>query len=429
MTHGPLRTILRHLHRTTAGASTDAALLERFRTDRDPAAFEVIVRRHGPMVWGVCRRGVACDADADDAFQATFLVLAKRPENVRKPDALASWLHGVAGRVVQKSRGLAARRSAVERAAPSRTPASEPDAAEQGELRALLDEELARLPEKYRLPVLLCYYEGLTNEEAAKQLGWPHGTVCGRLARARTLLHTRLTRRGLALTTAGLFGWLEEPSQAATRAVMTWRAMSALRGSLDVNGMTGNVPASVRQLAEGVLEMMFWHKLKLVAATGLAFVALGGGVAGWAMWPVAAQVPAPESKAPPAAAGETRADLKGGGVDDTLSLLAKQRYEAALSEWDARFKEYQAGRGTLDLALDCARRILESGLALSDKPSDRVACYEKYVEQTTEIYKMNKARFDVGRLARQDLALTQYHTLDAEIMLLKAKKVAEPKKP
>src|SRR5437879_3907552 len=158
MTHGPLRTLLRHLHRTTAGASTDAALLERFRADPDPVALEAIVRRHGPRVWGVCRRGVGCDADAEDAFQATFLVLANRPENVRKPEALASWLHGVAGRVVQKSRALAARRSAVERDAPSRTPAPEAAAAEQRELRALLDEELGRLPDKYRLPLLLCYY-------------------------------------------------------------------------------------------------------------------------------------------------------------------------------------------------------------------------------------------------------------------------------
>jgi RNA polymerase sigma factor (sigma-70 family) len=173
------------------GADTDRQLLERFTRDRDQAAFAALLERHGPMVLAVCRRVLGRSADADDAFQATFLVLVRRATAVDWHDSLGGWLYAVAHRVACKARATRAADpvpQATPQEVPTVTDADPPLVAAQRELCAVLDEELARLPEKYRLPLVLCYLEGRTNEEAARQLGWTKGTVSGRLARARDLL-------------------------------------------------------------------------------------------------------------------------------------------------------------------------------------------------------------------------------------------------
>lgn len=181
----------------------DRTLLQRFVTVRDEAAFEVLVRRHGPMVLGVCRRVLGNAHDAEDAFQATFLVLARRAHSLRNPDLLANWLYGVANRSARKARAIAARRSFHERQAiPMATPALATNEEDWGETRALLDKELQRLPSKYRVPLILCYLEGMTNEEAAAKLGWPVGSMSYRLARGRELLRQKLAKRGHALPSA-----------------------------------------------------------------------------------------------------------------------------------------------------------------------------------------------------------------------------------
>jgi RNA polymerase sigma factor (sigma-70 family) len=167
-------------------------LLERFTRQQDGAAFAALVRRHGPMVLRVCRRGCANAHDAEDAFQATFWVLVCKAGSIRRPELLANWLCGVAYRTAKKARASALQRRRHERLAaclPRREPSV--DAAWQ-DLRALLDEELHRLPDKYRLPLILCYLEGKTNKEAARHLGWPPGSMSARLARGRQLLRERL---------------------------------------------------------------------------------------------------------------------------------------------------------------------------------------------------------------------------------------------
>jgi RNA polymerase sigma factor (sigma-70 family) len=201
------RTILGHLRRLAAPAASDAVLLARWRERRDEAAFAELVARHGPMVLGVCRRVLGDEHTAEDAFQATFLVLARKAANVRRPESLPSFLFGVALRLARKSRDTL-RRRVVETRADAPEPAdARPhplDALSGRELLALLDAEVARLPEVYRLPLLLCLMQGRTVEEAASMLGWSAGSLRGRLARGRQRLRERLTRRGLAVSVGAL---------------------------------------------------------------------------------------------------------------------------------------------------------------------------------------------------------------------------------
>lgn len=182
----------------STNAPTDAELLKRFVTRRDHDAFADLVRRHGRMVFGVCRRVLRDPHDAEEAFQVTFLVLVRKAGRIRQPERLANWLFGVANRVARKSKVTAARRGAHEQAAA--IPGIVPPVTlgpEGPEIRGILDEEMVALPERYRVPLVLCYLEGLTNEEASRRLGWPTGSMSYRLARGRELLRRRLARRGL----------------------------------------------------------------------------------------------------------------------------------------------------------------------------------------------------------------------------------------
>jgi RNA polymerase sigma factor (sigma-70 family) len=197
-------TLLRHVRRLLVGrcAAPDGELLERFARRGDEAAFAALMQRHGPLVWGVCRRVLGREQDAEDAFQATFLVLARKAQSVRRAGSVGSFLYGVAYRLSVRARADAARRGRHERQAAGLAPSASPDDVTWRELREVLDAELARLPERYRAPLLLCYFEGLTQDEAARQLGWKKRTVKARLDYGRELLRGRLARRGLPLAAA-----------------------------------------------------------------------------------------------------------------------------------------------------------------------------------------------------------------------------------
>ena len=186
MATSPMAEFLQQLRGTAllpAGAAlTDGDLLEGFVTRRDEAAFAALVRRHGPMVWGVCRRVVPSPQDAEDAFQATFLVLVRKAASVVPREMVANWLYGVAHQTALNARAGAARRRTRERQV---TPMPEPASAQNDlwrDLRPVLDQELSRLPDKYRCAIVLCDLEGKTRKAAAQQLGCPEGTVAGRLA-------------------------------------------------------------------------------------------------------------------------------------------------------------------------------------------------------------------------------------------------------
>jgi RNA polymerase sigma factor (sigma-70 family) len=261
------------------GGLNDGQLLERFAAHRDAEgqiAFEAIVHRHGPMVLGVCRRVLRDEHAAEDAFQATFLVLALKAYAVPKRDSLGPWLHGVAVRISQRLLTLSRRRREQPLPDTGLVDSSVPDPA-QADLGAVLDEELVRLPEKYRLPAILCYLEGQTQEEAARILGWSKGTLSGRLARAEDLLRTRLIRRGLG-PSAGVLtvAALSQPASAALPTALVPRtvrgATAALLGGAEAGLATGQVAA----LARSALTLMALGQLARLVT---AFLFLGIGAA------------------------------------------------------------------------------------------------------------------------------------------------------
>ena len=187
MAQGQLDAVLRYIRKLAGarevGAATDRQLLERFTTLRDESAFAALVERHGPMVLGVCQRILRNEHDAEDAFQATFLVLARKASSQRWRESVGGWLYEVACRVARKARADRARRQVRERQV-AIMPSVDPLSLVAGrEIQAVLEDELCRLPDKYRLPVVLCCLEGSSRSEAAQQLGWKEGTVAGRLAR------------------------------------------------------------------------------------------------------------------------------------------------------------------------------------------------------------------------------------------------------
>src|SRR5262245_48786399 len=194
----PLLRFLRGIAAPPPAEDPDRQLLQRFVALADESAFRELVRRHGPLVLGVCTRVLGSEHDAEDAFQATFLVLVRKAGSLRAPERLGPWLYGVAYRTALKARAGVSRRRQREKPLADGAQATEADDPGWRDLRPVLDEEVGRLPRKYREPFVLCYVEGLTNEQAARVLGCPPGTVFSRLAWARERLRRALRRRGLA---------------------------------------------------------------------------------------------------------------------------------------------------------------------------------------------------------------------------------------
>jgi RNA polymerase sigma factor (sigma-70 family) len=258
---------------------TDAELLARWSAGTDPGAIEQFVRRHGGMVLGVCRRILGDTPEVDDAFQATFLVFVRKARSLARPEQAAGWLHGVALRVSRKARVARARRHLREVAIVDPVAPDPPEDTE--DLRRALDEELDRLPDKYRLPIILCELEGRTLEEAARLLGWPKGTVAGRLSRGRDLLRRRLSRRRGLVLPLFLIGAADPPDLlvSATVATATGRAEPA---------------AGSAALAAAILRDRYHRLIILFLAAGL-FALLA-----WQVRAVAAAVNSPPSPDAPA---------------------------------------------------------------------------------------------------------------------------------
>jgi RNA polymerase sigma factor (sigma-70 family) len=285
--HGQLSILLRHLQRIVdpdRRALSDSHLLQRFVADRDEAAFEVLLWRHGPMVLNVCRRLLRQEQDVEDAFQATFLTLVRKAGSIGKREAVGSWLYRVAYRVALAVRAGAA--GPVRPLHPLQQPAA-PELTPEivwRELQSVLDEEVNRLPGKYRAAFILCYLEGKTNEQAARQLGCPRGTVVSRLARARERLRKRLTQRGLALSSGLLALVLSERALTATPCAPLFQA--TLENILRIaagKAAAAAVSGRVTLLTEGVVRAMFPTRMKVTAVVllVLGLASSGAGVAAY----------------------------------------------------------------------------------------------------------------------------------------------------
>jgi RNA polymerase sigma factor (sigma-70 family) len=273
--------LVQHVRRlassSQAPADADAVLLDHFVARRDEESFAALVRRHGPMVLGVCRRVLGNHQDAEDAFQAAFLVLARKAASVRPRHALAAWLYGVARRVALKARGATHRQTRLRHplTAPPADPHASPlDDLSARELLGIFEEELQRLPPAYRLPLILCCLEGRSQEEAAAHLGWTPGSVKGRLERGRARLHARLARRGLTLTAALI---AVEASRAGSANLPAALSDSAVRAGLRF--ANGRAEGAAALLAQGALRGMAWGKTTLLAGLLAITLVLAGGAA------------------------------------------------------------------------------------------------------------------------------------------------------
>jgi RNA polymerase sigma factor (sigma-70 family) len=450
MAFRPLDHVLEHIRRIRPSPSSavlgDGPLLERFLNLRDEGAFETIVSRHGPMVLSVCRRVLEDAHASEDAFQATFLVLLKKARFLKRRDLLANWLYGVAYRTALKAKGMRAQQQAREKSMADIPVADNQAEVVWRDLKPVLDAELNRLSARHRLPIVLCCLEGKTVAEAAAQLGWPVGSVAGRLARAKERLRRRLLQRGITLST-GMLG-----------AVLSRDALAALPGPLlaaTLRGVMIVAAGSIKNreqlspfvvaLTEGVLKAMFVTKLKIAAVSLLAAGMLGAGVLSYAQ--VAGKQTGPErgGKTEPFAqkpAGERAIDpnadsgipkfpafgkerakaiLDQSGFGDRMRTLLMARLDAAFEEAETRRRRYYEGKETLDIAIHSSLRLLEAERELSSKKADQRVALENHLQRMQELEKINRLKIDAGSLAAQDLAEVKFHRLQAEIWLERMK--------
>jgi RNA polymerase sigma factor (sigma-70 family) len=382
----PLRELSNCLRETAAEGTTDTDLLHRFRDEQDEAAFAVLLHRYGPMVWGVCRRIVGENHSADDVFQATFLVLARKPRSVRRPETLAAWLHGVAYRLAVQTCRRNRRRRTAEAGYRAQAEVSPLDQLSARELLTILDEELNRLPESQRVPLILCCLEGTTQEEAAERLGCAPGSIKGRLERGRTRLRARLARRGLTLGTGIGVGLLLAP-QSSVNAELLNGTLALLRNDFAVS-------ASVAELMRVALPPIAITKrhLLFIAASLVLFAGLGIGMVTRAqptkpVPPAQANVPAPakdmygDPLPPGATARLGTVQLR--AVDSILAvtpdgknLLSASR-EALVRRWDAATGKLREVIDPLPGDYDFANRWPETAALSRDGRLIAVREYEK----------------------------------------------------
>ncbi len=294
----PVLHYLRQVRGESADARlADARLLEHFVRHGDEAAFATLLQRYGPMVFGLCRRVLRDRHEAEDAFQATFLLLVRKAGSLRQPELLGHWLYGVAYRTALKAKSLAFRRAATACLPPDMAgPAS--DDLLWRDLRPILDDAINGLPAKYRVPFVLCHLQGLTNAQAARQLGCPEGTVATRLSRARQRLRGRLAKHGLGVAAGALAVGLGSKSAAATLPALLLVSTLRIATVFRVGTTPAQIPARVAVLTEGVCKAMFLAKLRFVLGTVLVVAAALGATGAWTFGALASDPP-PNRSAPP----------------------------------------------------------------------------------------------------------------------------------
>lgn len=316
----------RVVRKPKAGATPDGQLLEDFALRHDEAAFGALIERHGRMVLGVCRQILRNEHDAEDAFQATFLILVQRAGSIRRPESVGDWLYGVAYRVALRAKGLESRRQSKEKLG-LEVEAADPGAENQP---IELHEELSRLPTKLRVPLVLCYLEGRTHEEAADALQWPVGTVKTRLSEGKDLLRDRLVRRGLAVSVGTLTGLLADPATVAVRAGLleTTVKAGALAGAGKLVG-SGVISAHVVSLTQGFAKAMMMTHLKIAAGALLAVAVVGAGAGVIAYWSGTVPSPKPITAQDRAAGMNGSFEVTKSGLPVSWSFYTPQTVPAA----------------------------------------------------------------------------------------------------
>jgi RNA polymerase sigma factor (sigma-70 family) len=368
--------VIRHLRtavllRDGAGL-TDGQLLEGFLLRRDEPAFAALVRRHGPMVLGVCRRVLGNLHDAEDAFQATFLVLARKAASVRSREVVGHWLYRVAYRTAMKAKVMAARRRAKEQQVKEMAQTDLPADDGWRDLLPLLDRELDSLPERYRVAVVLCDLEGVTRREAARRLNLPVGTLSSQLTRARQLLAKRLARYGLAVSGGALTSVLSERMASAclTGALAASTAKAAMSLAAGQGLTAGAVPARVLALSEGVIKTMLLTKLRAFVAVAVV-VTVSVGVVGLAYRTTAAEPG--KSAGAPATGGAAQA-----AADDLEALrlevealrkgLQATRERVKALEGEVQAMKGNSGMGPQPTALDWGFPVQRGADPASQEP-------------------------------------------------------------
>jgi RNA polymerase sigma factor (sigma-70 family) len=323
---------------------TDSRLLESFRLNRDEAAFEILVKRHGPMVLGVCRRVIGNVHDAEDAFQAVFLVLAKKAHAITQSDLIGNWLYGVAYRTALQARGRLGRRRAREMQVKDMPqPTIFPDY-DLRDLHEALDQELSKLPDKYRVPIILCDLEGRPRKKVASQLKLPEGTLSSRLATGRRLLGRRLQRYGLVVSGGGVAAALAQQAAAAVRTGLVAAAVDAAALTAAGQSAAGLLSAEVVTLSQGVMKTMLLHKLKLISLVCLGLmlgVCAGFGVSQLRAEPAALADQGEQPVSEPKAAARDEEPIDG-------ALLLNQQIQAALQLSKNQVNKLQAVSQSVD---------------------------------------------------------------------------------
>lgn len=398
---------------------TDGDLLRRWTSQHDQAAFELLVWRHGRLVWSVCRRLLRDVRDAEDAFQATFLVLVRKARSISREQAVAAWLHTVATRIALQAREEAGRRP-VQGLAVEPVDRSGPTGPDP-ELAAVLDQEVSRLPVKYREPFVLCCLQGKTNEEAARHLGRPVGTILSQLSRARERLRQRLSRRGLAPTVLPVVMEVGSALPASLPAATTAAVSSLMAGS-------GPPTAAVGMLMKGALHAMFMSKCKAIIVAMVATVILGtGGLIGFQQ-ATGQSSGHPAGGQPPTRTQKEQAELAEAAALYKQVIARQQATEAARKDMDAAILALSGRFGTVE-ALKAAQKISKEDLAILEAEVARVkaqivATEAMHIEAARRLQAAERLRDAVkGGVSNEDLAVLRA-TADkykAEVRVLEAR--------
>ncbi len=385
------------------GHLPDTQLVQRFAQQRDEAAFEVLVWRHGTMVLNVARRLLKRSDDAEDVFQATFLTLARKASAIRRGTSVGSWLYKVAYRLALRMRQTAARHQRCEQSDFEKV--SAPEQSKDTEVSAVLAQEVDRLPERYRAVVVLCYLQGATTEEASHLLGCPRGTVLSRLASARQRLRQRLVRRGIAPAVAlAAVSFNEAVSAAPTVALVACVVRAAL--PFAAGGTAAPIVSpQAAALAEGALQMMMWNKIKIVAAL-VCVIALVGTGSGWlARGPSTLEATLPAAEPPakkngPATAvpvSEDKIREQNEKIRMTLSQLTREE-----SVWEAKEER----------ELIAARLQLAEARDDLDQASPRRR--DDYRAARERVY---RAEFELGRLETRHARIREEFAVKRQALL------------